>query len=114
MSSAMIASYLGLMFSPHNGAVLWVALLALGQGQFPLALAMIGMRARTPAGIVALSAFSPSVGYVIAALGPFVLGVIYGLTGGWTVPIGFLIVAAVLQIFAGLVVAKPRHVEDEI
>jgi CP family cyanate transporter-like MFS transporter len=102
------------MLSPHNGALLWVALLALGQGQFPLVLAMIGMRARTPAGIVALSAFAQSIGYVIAALGPFVLGVIYGMTGGWTVPIAFLVVAAVLQVFAGLVVARPRFVEDEL
>lgn len=114
MSGAMIASYLGLAFSPHNGAVLWVALLALGQGAFPLALAMIGMRARTPGGIVALSAFSQSVGYLIAALGPLVVGIIYGLTGGWTVPLGFLIAAALIQVVAGLAVARPRYVEDEL
>jgi CP family cyanate transporter-like MFS transporter len=112
MSSAMILSYLGLAFAPHAGAILWVALLGIGQGAFPLALAMIGMRARTPDGIVALSAFAQSVGYVIAALGPFMVGMLHDLTGAWQIPIGFLLVAAVLQVFAGLAVARPRFVED--
>jgi CP family cyanate transporter-like MFS transporter len=89
-----------------------VALLGIGQGAFPLALAMIGMRARTPDGIVALSAFAQSTGYVIAALGPLVVGMLYELTGAWTIPIGFLLAAAVVQIFAGLAIARPRFVED--
>ncbi|HEX6682940.1 MAG TPA: MFS transporter [Candidatus Limnocylindrales bacterium] len=114
LSAAMIASYLGLAFSPHNGAVLWVALLALGQAAFPFALALIGMRARTARGIVALSTFSQSIGYLIAALGPLVVGVLYEFTGGWTLPLGFLLAAAVGQAVAGLAVARPRYLEDEL
>ncbi|HCU48652.1 MAG TPA: MFS transporter [Micromonosporaceae bacterium] len=112
MSAAMMLSYLGLAFSPHHGAVLWVALLAVGQGAFPLALAMIGMRARTADGIVALSAFAQSTGYLIAALGPLVVGVLHEFTGGWVIPIGFLLAAAVVQTFAGLAAARPRFIED--
>jgi CP family cyanate transporter-like MFS transporter len=112
-SAAMIASYLGLALAPHGAAVLWVALLAIGQGAFPLSLAMIGMRARTAEGTVALSAFAQSAGYLIAALGPLLVGVLYEATGGWTAPLGFLLVAAVVQVFAGLAAARPRHIEDE-
>ncbi len=112
LSTAMILSYLGLAFAPHAGAVLWVALLGIGQGAFPLALAMIGMRARTREGLVALSAFAQSVGYVIAALGPLVVGMLHEVTGAWRLPIGFLLAAAVVQVFAGLAVARPRYVED--
>jgi CP family cyanate transporter-like MFS transporter len=112
LSTAMILAYVGLALSPHTGALLWVALLGIGQGAFPLALAMIGMRARTPDGIVALSAFAQSTGYVIAALGPLVVGMLHELTGAWTIPIGFLLAAAVVQIFAGLAIARPRFVED--
>ncbi|NUR69819.1 MAG: MFS transporter [Hamadaea sp.] len=112
MSAAMVASYAGLAFAPHGGAVAWVVLLAIGQGAFPLALAMIGMRARTSEGTVALSAFAQSTGYLIAALGPFLVGLLYAATSGWVVPIGFLIVAALVQGFAGVFAAKPRFIED--
>jgi CP family cyanate transporter-like MFS transporter len=112
MSAAMVSSYVGLAFAPHGGAMLWVTLLAVGQGAFPLALAMIGMRARTPDGTVALSAFAQSTGYLIAALGPFLVGVLYEATGGWTLPMGFLIVAALVQAGAGILAAKPRYIED--
>jgi CP family cyanate transporter-like MFS transporter len=113
MSVAMVASYVGLAIAPHGGAMLWVTLLAIGQAAFPLALAMIGMRARTPEGTVALSAFAQSTGYLIAALGPFLVGVLYEATGAWTLPMGFLIVAALVQAVAGVLAARPRYIEDE-
>jgi CP family cyanate transporter-like MFS transporter len=112
MSAAMIASYVGLAVAPHGGAILWVILLAIGQGAFPLVLAMIGMRARTPEGTVALSAFAQSTGYLIAALGPFLVGLLYAATGGWTLPMGFLIVAALVQAVAGVLAARHRYIED--
>jgi CP family cyanate transporter-like MFS transporter len=112
MSAAMVASYVGLAVAPHGGAVAWVTLLAVGQGAFPLALAMIGLRARTPEGTVALSAFAQSTGYLIASLGPFVVGVLYEATGGWTLPMGFLIAAALVQGVAGILAARPRYIED--
>lgn len=112
MSVAMVASYVGLATAPHGGAIVWVVLLAIGQGAFPLALAMIGMRARTPQGTVALSAFAQSTGYLIAALGPFVVGVLYEATGGWSIPMVFLIAAAVVQGVVGVFAAKPRYIED--
>ncbi|WP_027343445.1 CynX/NimT family MFS transporter [Hamadaea tsunoensis] len=111
-SAAMIASYAGLALAPHGGAVVWVVLLALGQSAFPLALAMIGMRARTAQGTVALSAFAQSVGYLIAALGPFLVGVLYDVTGGWAVPMVLLAIAACVQAVTGIFAARPRFIED--
>jgi CP family cyanate transporter-like MFS transporter len=108
----MIASYVGLALAPHGGALFWVVLLAIGQGAFPLALVTIGLRARTAEGTVALSAFTQSTGYLIAALGPLLVGALYEATAGWTVPIALLIAAAVVQTAAGLAVARPRYVED--
>lgn len=113
LSTAMTLAYLGLAVAPYDGALLWVALLAVGQGAFPLVLATIGLRARTAEGTVALSAFAQSVGYVIAALGPLLVGILYESTGGWPVPIGFLLGALAVQTAAGLAIAKPRHIEDE-
>ncbi|MFJ6196666.1 MFS transporter [Micromonospora sp. NPDC092111] len=107
------AAYLGLALAPHDGAVLWVMLLAIGQGAFPLILTTIGLRARTADGTVALSAFAQSTGYVIAALGPLLVGILYEATGGWTAPLGFLITALAVQATAGMLIARPRFIEDE-
>lgn len=113
LSAAMTVSYLGLAFAPYDLALLWVALLAVGQGAFPLILTTIGLRARTAEGTVVLSAFAQSAGYLIAALGPLLVGVLYEATGGWRAPIGFLLVALAVQTAAGMAIARPRFIEDE-
>jgi MFS transporter, CP family, cyanate transporter len=114
LSSAMAVGYLGLAVAPHGGAVLWVAVIALGQGAFPLALAMIGMRARTSRGTVGLSAFAQSTGYLVAGLGPLLVGILYEASGGWRLPIGFLLAALAVQTAAGLAAARPRFIEDAV
>ncbi len=113
LTAASSLAYLGLAFAPRDGAVLWVVLLAFGQGAFPLILTTIGLRARTADGTVALSAFAQSTGYVIAALGPLLVGILYETTGGWTAPVGFLLVALAVQTGAGVLIARPRYIEDE-
>ncbi|MGA5307366.1 MFS transporter [Micromonospora taraxaci] len=113
LTTASALAYLGLALAPHGAALLWVALLAVGQGAFPMILTAIGLRARTAEGTVALSAFAQSTGYVIAALGPLLVGILYEATGGWTAPIGFLLGALAVQTTAGMAIARPRYVEDE-
>ncbi|RIV38840.1 MFS transporter [Micromonospora radicis] len=113
LTAASTLAYLGLALAPRGGAVLWVVLLAFGQGAFPLILATIGLRARTADGTVALSAFAQSMGYVIAALGPLLVGILHEVTGGWSGPIGFLLAALAVQTAAGMVIARPRYIEDE-
>ncbi|WCN84488.1 MFS transporter [Micromonospora sp. LH3U1] len=113
LTTASTLAYLGLALAPHGAALLWVALMAIGQGAFPLILTAIGLRARTAEGTVALSAFAQSTGYVIAALGPLMVGILYEATGGWKVPIGFLLGALAVQTVAGLAIARPRYIEDE-
>jgi len=81
---------------------------------FPVALTLIGLRSRTREGTAALSGFTQSVGYLIAAIGPFGMGLTYDLTGGWTVPLIGLIVLVIPQLVAGLMVARPSYIEDEI
>jgi len=107
-------AYLGLAVAPHRGIVVWTVLLAIGQGCFPLVLAMFGMRARTAAGTVALSAFAQSAGYLIAALGPLAIGLLYEATGAWVAPLAVLGGALVVQTIAGFAAGRPRTVEDEL
>jgi len=112
LSALTAVGYLGLAVAPGTATLVWVVTLAIGQGAFPLALASIGLRARTLSGTVALSAFTQSTGYLIAALGPLIVGGLYAATDGWRVPIGFLLAALAVQTVAGLGIARPRFIED--
>jgi CP family cyanate transporter-like MFS transporter len=106
--------YVGLIVAPVAGAWLWAVLVGIAASVFPVVLTLIGLRARTSEGTAALSGFTQSVGYLIAAIGPFGMGFVYGLTGGWTVPLIGLIVLVIPQLVAGLAVARPSYIEDAI
>lgn len=106
--------YLGLIFAPVAGAWLWAVAVGAGTSVFPFALTLIGLRARTDEGTAALSGFTQSVGYGIAAGGPLGVGVLYDLTGGWTLPLAMLSVTFVPLLIAGLMVARPSYIEDQL
>ncbi len=106
--------YLGLIVAPVAGAWLWALFVGVGTATFPVVLTLIGLRARTPAGTAALSGFTQSVGYLSAAVGPFGVGLLYDLTGGWALPLSALIVLTVPQLVVGLAVARPSYLEDQL
>ncbi len=114
LCASYAAGYLGLTLSPATLPVLWALLIGTGTGMFPLALTLIGLRARTSDGTAALSGFTQSVGYLLAAIGPFMMGALYGATGGWTVPLAVLIALLLPQAVAGVMVSRPRYLEDEL
>jgi len=106
--------YVGLLVAPVAGAWLWAVLVGIAASVFPVVLTLIGLRARTSAGTAALSGFTQSVGYLIAAIGPFGMGLLYELSGGWTVPLIGLIVLVIPQLIAGLAVSRPSYIEDAL
>nr|WP_258562686.1 MFS transporter [Nocardioides sp. MAH-18] len=106
--------YVGLMLSPHDLALLWAVLVGIGTVTFPLILTLIGLRARTPEGTAALSAFTQSTGYLIAAAGPFVVGVVHTATSGWTVPLALMLVLAMPLFALAVYVSRPIMVEDQL
>jgi CP family cyanate transporter-like MFS transporter len=106
--------YLGLIFAPVAGAWVWAVLVGTAASVFPLVLTLIGLRARTSPGTAALSGFTQSVGYLVAAIGPFGMGVLYDRTGGWTLPLSVLLALVVPQLVVGLMVARPSYIEDQL
>jgi CP family cyanate transporter-like MFS transporter len=106
--------YVGLMLAPHALAVPWALLVGVGAVTFPIVLVLIGLRARTPQGTAALSGFTQSMGYLMAAIGPFGVGTLHDATGGWTWPLVMLTALTVPQIAIGLYVARPVFVEDQL
>lgn len=108
-----LAGYFGLILWPAPATWVWVGLAGLGELMFPLCLVMINLRSRTHQGAVALSGFSQGIGYTVAAFGPLVMGVLHQLTGGWVGAIVFLIGTACACALAGVVLARPRMLEDQ-
>ncbi len=106
--------YLGLMVAPHAWALLWAVFVGIGAVTFPIVLTLIGLRSRTPDGTAALSGLTQSLGYLIAAVGPFAVGLLYEATGGWTWPLALLIALTLPQMLLGLYVARPNLIEDQL
>ena len=106
--------YLGLWIMPTTAPWLWVIVLGISQGVFPLALTMIGLRTRSAAGTVGLSSFGQSIGYLISIPGPIVVGALYGATGSWHIPLALLLVLLVPQGVAGVFAGRSRFVEDDL
>ncbi|MEU1124213.1 CynX/NimT family MFS transporter [Streptomyces sp. NPDC005899] len=108
-----LLGYAGLYLAPAGGAWLWALLLGVANCAFPLALTMIGMRSRTGAGVVRLSAFAQSTGYLISIPGPLLVGVLYQHSGGWGLPIALMAGLMVPQMAAGVLAGRDRTIEDE-
>ena len=106
--------YVGLIVAPHGFAVPGAILVGIGAVTFPIVLTLIGLRARTPQGTAALSGFTQSTGYLIAALGPFAMSALYDATGAWTAPLLLLTLLMVPQVALGLYVARPAAIEDQL
>ncbi|MEU2064936.1 CynX/NimT family MFS transporter [Streptomyces sp. NPDC013455] len=108
-----LAGYAGLYLAPAGGAWVWALLLGVSNCAFPLALTMVGMRARSGPGVAQLSAFAQSTGYLISIPGPLLVGVLYQQSGGWGLPIALMAGLMVPQMVVGFLAGRDRTVEDE-
>ncbi len=93
---------------------LWAVVLGLSGFAFPTAIALITARSRDPRVTARLSGFVQPVGYVLAAVGPFAVGLIRDLTEGWTLVLVLLMASGVAMTLAGLRVSTHVYVDDEL
>ena len=114
MAASYLLGYLGLIVDAGGATWLWVVLIGIGTGAFPVALTLIGLRARSAGGTLALSGFAQSLGYLIASVGPFLFGVVHDLTGGWTVSLWMLMGLVLVHLGFGLAASRTRYIEDEL
>jgi MFS transporter, CP family, cyanate transporter len=109
VSVSMVIGFTGLLVAPVAVPVLWTAAVGLGLCSFPLVLSVIGSSGTSPAETTALSTLAQSLGYAVAATGPFALGILHGATEGWAVPMGALVVTAVAQLVVGLALSGSQR-----
>jgi CP family cyanate transporter-like MFS transporter len=109
-----VLGYLGLVLAPVGGAWVWMALIGTGGGAFPTVLTLVALRARTADGVIALSAFTQCVGYLMAAMGPLVFGLFHRAGGSWDPSLILMMVLLIPMAAVGFKLARHRFVEDEI
>lgn len=84
MLAMTLIGMMGLIYAPLTQVWIWSLVLGLGLGGvFSIALALLVLRSPNPQVAVALSGMAQGVGYAVAAIGPFALGLLHELTGDW-------------------------------
>ena len=102
---------LGILLAPSGTALVWVVILGLGQGAaLSLALLMIVLRAADDDTAARLSSMAQGFGYLIAATGPLVTGLLHAATGSWTVSLVLLVALCGVELVVGLAAGRTRVV----
>ena len=98
----------GLLVQPASSLV-WLTFAGLGAGSsLVLALSFFGLRSQHHHQATLLSGMAQSVGYLLAALGPTLFGLLHDLTDGWRWPLIVLLCLTVLQMLFGALAGRSR------
>ena len=101
---------LGTLLLP-GAEIVSMAVFGIGQGAaLGIALTLIVLRAPDGAHASQLSGMAQSMGYLLAASGPFVLGALHDLTDSWTVPLVVLLALLAPQALSGGLAGRERFV----
>ncbi|MEU9060223.1 MFS transporter [Streptomyces sp. NPDC048430] len=107
------AAFAGLAAAPIPGAYVWLTMLGLGQGaSLSLSLTYIVWRSPDARHTGHVSMMAQGLGYLVAGLGPIGLGALHTATRGWSIPLMALVALLVLQMWAGALASRDRHVLD--
>ncbi|HUG58040.1 MAG TPA: MFS transporter [Candidimonas sp.] len=78
------AALAGMLYAPLSTVWFWAVLQGIGQGGlFAIAMTVIVLRSPDPMVAAQLSAMAQGVGYVLAAFGPLLVGVLHSITGDY-------------------------------
>ncbi len=92
-------------------AVIWTLLFGFGSGAtMILGLTFIGLRASSAHQAAALSGMAQSVGYLLAACGPPVMGKLHDASGSWYLPLSGVTVLAIIMAIFGLYAGRDREI----
>lgn len=108
------AGYFGLLVAPAAAPLAWAVVLGLGGWCFPLAIALIPARTRSPLVTAKLSGFVQPYGYVVAAVGPMLIGMAYGALGSFQPILVALVILGLALGLLGITAARNVYIDDEL
>ncbi|MFC5931740.1 MFS transporter [Cryobacterium melibiosiphilum] len=105
LAGSYFAGYVCLAIDGQSLALLGVIFIGIGAGAFPLALTVIGSWSPDSSETSRFSGFVQAVGYLVAAFGPVIAGIVYGGTSPAIGLLTLLLCACGVQVVAGLIMA---------
>lgn len=100
----------GFWFMPSQ-AVVWTLIFGFGSGAtMILGLTFIGLRASSAHQAAALSGMAQSVGYLLAACGPPLMGKIHDTSGDWHIPLLACALASIVMAGCGILAGRDREI----
>lgn len=106
--------WMGVLISPTSFTLVWMVLLGLGGTAFTWVLTMMARKTRSADGTGALSGFVQGTGYLIAAAGPFGMGLLHDASGSWNVGLIVMAALAVSMILLGALMWRWDSFEETI
>ena len=105
-----VVSTLGLWLLPGQ-AVIWTLIFGFGSGAtMILGLTCIGLRASSAHQAAALSGMAQTIGYLLAACGPPLIGKIHDAYGDWHIPLIIVALIAVVMALFGALAGRAREI----
>ncbi|PTI54140.1 MFS transporter [Staphylococcus xylosus] len=99
----------------HSLILLFIGVIISGAAMgacFSFCMILFSLKARTDNGSVTLSGFGQSIGYLIGAIGPVLVGYLYDITHSWNSGIVALFIMALLFLIFSYSASKNRVIED--
>lgn len=112
-SLLFILGILGVWLGSSRWMALWAVCIGIAGGfAFGLAMMFFSLRTRTTREASELSGMAQSVGYLLAATGPALFGLLHDATHSWNAPLALLAAASLLLFMAGLGAGRDRYIGD--
>lgn len=114
-ASLFIIGFIGLLFQSNAFLMpVWAIMFGVASGSaFSLSMMFFTLRTKDGQEAAALSGMAQSIGYLLAAVGPVLVGALHDLTGGWTIPIAILAFIAVTILINGIAAGKKGQVSSD-
>ncbi|MER5889435.1 MFS transporter [Streptomyces sp. NPDC001941] len=110
-ASVLVSGGFAVLVAAPQLAIVACTLLGIGGGAcLVLALTFQSQRAGSAGEAAALAGMAQSIGYLVAAAGPLLLGILHDTTRGWTLPLGVLAAIGLATAVAGHGAGQDRHI----
>ncbi|QSF46753.1 CynX/NimT family MFS transporter [Paenibacillus tianjinensis] len=113
-SMLFILGILGIWLGGNGWMALWAVCIGIAGGfAFGLAMMFFSLRTRTTQEASELSGMAQSVGYLLAAAGPALFGLLHDATHSWNAPLALLAAASLLLFVVGMGAGRDRYVGEQ-
>ncbi|MEK5389062.1 MFS transporter [Margalitia sp. FSL K6-0131] len=109
-----IIGMIGILYGNLSLIPLSVIFLGIGGGcAFSLAMMFFSLRTKNSYQAAELSGMAQSIGYLLAAVGPTLFGVLHDITHNWAIPLWMLVITSVLIFISGIGAGRNKYIEGK-